>query len=240
MEQKTQQEQDLFKFFLEQVADVEKVGPTKGKLEDMVEGLLQVIDLSTDYLPLAVANVYRSHSDTNSGRGGGREFLSPEVVYLLGKVNGVMHYYYEGMFYFYKGEQDPTKIVPTLKVICKEDVKGDSINIILKHLSTHLNLNQEREIHTGGFFIFRYFVKLENQRKQLYVPIYAGSPTKAVNVFRSRSDRRYSIEHAENIEVYSYGKWMHLQKMPPTGDILSSTSGRPLTVLAISDETTQA
>ena len=207
----------------------------------MIDGLFKVIDLFTDDLPIAVANVYRSHPESNSGRSASREFLSPEVVYMLGKVKGVWHYYYGGVLYFYEGSQDPTMTQSTLKLVSSDDITTNIITAILKNLAGYSDSKQEREVHTGGFFIFRYLLKCDGVQKRCYTAIRESSPEKAINAFRGRSEQRYILEHAEDIKVYSFGKWMCIKKMPPMGDMRSVTSGRPLTTLELADKTaTQA
>lgn len=234
---------DVLNFFQDEVAEIEKTRLAMRKLEDMFDGLLKVLELSKDYLPMAVANIYRSHSDISSGRAGGKEYLSPEVVYMLGEVKKAHYYYYRGECYFYEGNEDPTKVMLTLKVIQKKAITVDTIHIILENLAVLFkdSSNQKREIHTGGFFIFRYMKPSEDnpqEKVEIEVPIGAQSLETAISGFLGRESSRRSDSHLmENIRVYVFGGWQRIEKRAPDAETVSISrlTGQTLVNLALEE-----
>lgn len=236
--------QDVLNFFHDYVSEIEKSRVAIRKLDDMVDGLLQVLDLSKDLLPMAVVNMYRSHSEASSGRGAGREYLSPEVAYMLGEVKKVHHYYRAGALYLYDGNQDPTKVMPTLKVIQRKAITLDIVHSILENLAVFFkeSSNQKREIHTGGFFIFRYERPSEDNpqvKREMEVPIGAQSLETAISglLGRESSNKRDPL-HMENIRVYVFGGWQRVVKLPPNAENASAArlTGQALFNLALGEE----
>lgn len=215
-------EKNIQEFYHEQVSEVARAKANARKREDMIDGLLRTIDYAQDYLPVTVVTMerFRESSFTHSPR---RPFLSSEVAYKLGGVDGTPFFSWHGKLFIPQNRLEV--VVLSVKEILEKDISEDMVNGLLANIGMFVGLDRAPEVHACGFFIFRYFLPAgpdKKQRKRLHVPISEQSLEKAVASLLNRENLGIELERAERIEVYYASRWTHVEKMPPSGDIASA------------------
>lgn len=205
--------------------------------EDMFDGLLQVINhIAEDRLSIRTVSAHRSRENT-SGLSPQRPFLSYEVAYQLGDVDGTPFYCYNSKLY--APENKSNAAVPFIKEVDVSNVSGDIIQGLLKNITAIVASNKEPEVHSQSFFIFRYTMPSrsdKNRRETVYVPVTAQKYEAAVTGFLNRGEYALDIARAEDIRVHYASRWMHVEKLPLSSDMARSrTTGGPIANLAVQE-----
>jgi hypothetical protein len=221
-------------FYQAKVAEIANKKACERKREDMIDGLLHTINYAQDHLPITIVSMHRFRENLfpHSPQ---KPFLSHEVACILGGVDGTPFYYWNGKLFVPQNRLEV--VIPFVKEVSEKDISENVANGLLVNISRFVDSCKTPEVHACGFFIFRYLLPVDADKKQWkrgYIPISEQSLQKAIGTLLYREDLGKDLERAERIEVFYASRWTYIEKMPPSDDVATSrVLGRPTMTLAV-------